>query len=114
MGGTSGGSRLHFNSRAQRWLRCFARSAMGAVGTLLLFSVLMVAVPLGAFFATQQGRLDEVLQPLLGQQTLQDNRTVVAGALGVLAVNAVVAVFVAVAWLEPPPPPQDAASKKGQ
>lgn len=87
---------------------------MSAVVTLLLFSVLMVAVPLGAFFAAQQGRLDAALLPLLGQQTLQDNRTVVAGALGVLAVNAVLAAFVAVAWLEPPPPPKDAASKKEQ
>lgn len=87
---------------------------MGAVATLLLFSVLMVAVPLGAFFAAQQGRLDAALQPLLGQQTLQDNRIVVSGALGVLAVNAVLAAYVAAAWFEPPPPPQDAASKKGQ
>ncbi len=87
---------------------------MGAVATLLLFSVLMVAVPLGAFFAAQQGHLDAALQPLLGQQTLQDNRIVVSGALGVLAVNAVLAAYVAAAWFEPPPPPQDAASKKGQ
>lgn len=82
--------------------------------TLLLFSLLMVAVPLGAFFSAQQGRLDALLQPLLGQQVLQDSRTVVAGVVGVLAVNAVLAAFVVTAWLEPPPPPRDAASKKQQ
>lgn len=74
--------------------------------TLVLFSLLMVAVPLGTFFSVWQGRLDHLLSPLLGAQLLEQQRIVVAGALGVLGVNAVIATFVAAAWLEKPPPQQ--------
>ena len=80
---------------------------MSAIGTLLLFSVLMVAVPLGAFFSAWHGRLDGALQPLLGQQLLEDHRLVIAGGLGVLGVNAVLAAFVVAAWLEAPPAPSN-------
>lgn len=79
--------------------------------TLLLFSLLMVAVPLATFYSALHGRLDGLLQPLLGPQALADSRLPVAGGLAVLAVNVVLAAFVAAAWLEAPPPPKAAAKK---
>jgi hypothetical protein len=61
--------------------------SMGTVGTLLVFSLLMVALPLSAFFSTWNGRLDGLLQPILGPQLLQDHRLVVAAVLSVLGVS---------------------------
>lgn len=78
-----------------------------ALGTLVLFSLLMVVLPLSTFFSTWKGRWDGVLQPVLGQQLLEDNRLAVAGVLGVLGVNLVLAAFVAAAWLERPPPAEN-------
>lgn len=83
-----------------------AGQCMPMMLALVLFSLLMVAVPLGAFFSTWHGLLDDVLNPVLGAQLLEQQRIVVAGALGVLGVNAVIATFVAAAWLERPPPQQ--------
>lgn len=74
-----------------------------AVGTLVFFSLLMATLPLGAFYSVLQGRADPLLQPLLGAPQLEEHRLVVAAALAVLAVNCVVAAFVAAAWLEKPP-----------
>lgn len=79
---------------------------MGAFSTVLLFSLLMVALPAACFLAALHGRLDPLLLPLLGQQVLRDSRVVVAGVLAVLAVNATMAAFVAAAWSERPPPPK--------
>ena len=49
--------------------------------TLLIFSVLMAAVPLGAFVSAWQGRLDLLLSPLVGQHLLENHRLAVAGGL---------------------------------
>ena len=68
----------------------------------MVFSVLMVAAPLGSLYACWNGALDSLLLPLLGPK-LEEQRPVVAGALGVLAVQAVLVGFVAAAWLEKPP-----------
>jgi hypothetical protein len=73
---------------------------------LLFFSLLMVAVPLSAFSAAWQGRLDSLLEPIIGSQLLAQQRVVIAGGLGVLGVNLVVAAFVVTAWLETSPPPR--------
>ena len=82
-----------------------------AFGTVLLFSLLMVACPLGTYFSAAHGRLDSLLSPLLGSQLLQDNRTVVSAVCSVLAVNAVLLAFVVTAFLESPPPPPAADRK---
>lgn len=82
-------------------------SAMGAPATILTFAILMVVLPLGTLLATTQGRLDALLQPLLGQEVLDTQRTVIAGVLGVLAVNLTLVLFVATAWAERPLPPKD-------
>ena len=82
------------------------------VGTLLIFSALMVALPLNAFFTVQQGRLDGPLSALLGPQVLQEQRLALAGALAVVCVNLVVAGFVVAAWLERPPPAASSARKE--
>jgi hypothetical protein len=83
-----------------------------AFGTVLLFSLLMVACPLGIYFSAAQGRLDSLLSALLGSQLLENNRTVVAGVCSVLAVNAVLLAFVVAAFLESPPPPAQGADRK--
>lgn len=75
---------------------------------LPVFAVLMVVFPLGTLLSVQQGRLDSLLQPLVGATVLEGNRTVVAGALGVLAVQLTLALFVVAAWAERPPPPKEA------
>lgn len=61
---------------------------------LLFFSLLMAAVPLSAFNAAWQGRLDGLLQPIFGPQLLSQQRLAIAGGLGVLGVNFVIAAFV--------------------
>lgn len=57
------------------------------LGTLLVFSLLMVALPLSTFSSAYQGRLDGLLQPLLGAELLEEHRVVVAGTLAVLGVS---------------------------
>lgn len=74
---------------------------------LPVFAVLMVAFPLGTLLSVQHGRLDSLLQPLVGAEVLQGNRTVVAGALAVVAVQLTLALFVVAAWAERPPPPKE-------
>lgn len=81
---------------------------VGVASTLLLFSLLMITVPLVTFYSALHGRLDPLLQPLLGPHLLADSRLTVAGGLGVLAVNAVLAAFLLAAWREAPPPPKAA------
>ena len=79
--------------------------------TLLIFSVLMAAVPLLTFVSAWQGTLDVFLSPLLGH-LLENHRLAVAGVLGALAVNLVLAAFVALAWLERPPPSRRSDGQK--
>ena len=82
------------------------------VGTVAVFSVLLAAIPLSAFFATINGKLDATLAPLLGQTLITDsNRLILAGIIGVVSVNLVVAAFLVAAWREPVPPPSSAAQR---
>lgn len=82
------------------------------VGTVAVFSVLLAAIPLSAFFATINGKLDAIIAPLLGQTLLTDsNRLILAGIIGVLLVNLVVAAFLVAAWREPVPPSSTATQR---
>lgn len=83
-----------------------------AAGTVLLFSLLMFALPLGTFFSAWNGRLDPLLAPLLGHALLDDSRLTVAAVLAILAVNGVLAAFVTAAWLEAPPPPKPESKRE--
>ncbi len=75
------------------------------VGTVAVFSVLLAAIPLSAFFATINGKLDATLAPFLGQTQITDsNRLILAGIIGVVSVNLIVAAFLVAAWREPVPP----------
>jgi hypothetical protein len=75
------------------------------VGTVAIFSVLLAAIPLSAFFATINGKLDATLAVFLGQPQISDNTRLVSSAIiGVVLVNLVVAAFLVAAWREPVPP----------
>lgn len=77
------------------------------VGTVAVFSVLLAAIPLSTFFATINGKLDATLAPILGHTQITDsNRLILAGIIGVVSVNLVVAAFLVAAWREPVSPPQ--------
>jgi VMA21-like domain len=83
------------------------------VGTVAVFSVLLAAIPLSAFFATINGNLDATLAPLLGPtQNTDSNRLIFAGIIGVISVNLVVAAFLVAAWREPVPPSSTAQRPK--
>ena len=73
------------------------------VGTVVVFSVLLAVIPLSAFFAVTQGRLDSVFAALLGTALNTSTRLVLAGVTGVACVNLVVAAFLVSAWREPVP-----------
>ena len=76
------------------------------VGTVGLFSALLAVVPLAVFFAAKHGGMDAALGAVLGADNLTDSsRLIVSGVLGVVCVNLVVALFLVVAWQEPPPSP---------
>ena len=80
------------------------------VGTVAIFSILLIAIPLGTFFAVLHGTIDSYI----GLDTLSDsNRLIFAGIIGVVSVNLVVAAFLIAAWREPVPP-STTSSKKEQ
>jgi len=77
------------------------------VGTVAVFSVLLAAIPLSAFFATINGKLDATLGSILGPDQITDsNRLTLAGIIGVVSVNLVLAAFLVAVWREPVPPPE--------
>jgi hypothetical protein len=71
--------------------------------TLFSYSLLMVALPLSAFFAASSGSLDVLLEVIVGPDPTQGARLSFAGVLGVICVNLVVAGYVVQAWREQPP-----------
>lgn len=77
---------------------------MDVLTKLVVFSLLMVALPLGTFFSANQGAWDALLRPLVGSQVLEANRLLLAGGLAVAAVNLVLVSFVVSAWREKLPP----------
>lgn len=83
------------------------------VATVTVFSLLLAAIPLSAFFAATQGWLDPAYAALLGGQAItKSSRLILAGLTGVVFVNLVVAAFLVAAWLEPVPSTDDARAKK--
>lgn len=72
---------------------------------LLLFSLLLAAIPLLTLFAGAQGTLDPVFVALIGPQLLtESNRLLLSGVAAVAAVNVVLIAFLITAWKEPTPP----------
>lgn len=82
------------------------------LGTVAVFSVLLAAIPLSTFFAILHGKADGLLSTVLGQPQVTDStRLILAGAIGVVLVNLVVAAFLVAAWREPVAPRTERAKE---
>lgn len=81
------------------------------LSTILIFSILMIVVPLGLYFASWEGYLDRLYALTVGIPT-PENRPVASAILAVLGVNVVVGGFIWTAFKEVNPAEPTAAEAK--
>lgn len=82
---------------------------LGTIANIAVHSVLMLALPLGLYYAAIQGALDPVFAPAFGA-VRRENRPLLGGVLAVLGVNGVIVSFLVRAFAEPTGPPAPAAA----
>ena len=77
-------------------------SNTGPVLKLLLFSVALVVLPISLFNASEKGSFDSFYHILFPHLT-SNQHLLLSGAVAVLGVNAIVIVYIILAFLEPQP-----------
>mmetsp|Transcript_29463 Transcript_29463/g.54076 ORF Transcript_29463/g.54076 Transcript_29463/m.54076 type:complete len:102 (+) Transcript_29463:55-360(+) len=74
--------------------------SLQVVFNLILHSLLMVALPLSLYFASDNGNLDFLYARTVGIPSTKHNRSILSAFVAVVAVNLVVASFVIRAFME--------------
>ena len=79
--------------------------SLGPIVKLLVFSVALVVFPISLFNASEKGSFDGLYHVLFPHLT-SNQHLLLSGAVAVLGVNLIVAIYIVLAFLEPEPSQQ--------